>query len=208
MEIAARVDIPERRRARRELKAVLKPIFSMYRTILPPTDALSALTEDLGTLLPQFEHRPRTSGTGTQDVYKTLLRLAEERGTLLDAHGGSLSAEHVGRLLNLSKTRVLLRHKQGSLLGVRIDKQNAVRFPIWQFYSDPVQVRPGIAETISVFRAGRGQADWSALAFFVRGPDNGNRSAPMELLEAGRIPELLRCARQHLKTAAHFPSIL
>jgi hypothetical protein len=206
MEIAARVDIPERRRARRELKAVLKPIFSMYRTILPPTDALSALTEDLGALLPQFENRPRPGGT--RNVYKALLRLTEERGTLLDAHGGSLSTEHVGRLLNLSKTRVLLRHKQGSLLGVRIDKQNAVRFPIWQFYSDPVQVRPGIAETISVFRAARGQTDWSVLAFLVGARSEGEKVAPIELLESGRIPELLRCAREHVKTANSSTSIL
>src|SRR5437763_1929092 len=64
---------------------------------------------------------------------KALARGLTTRQRLAVEEGGSVSSEEAAHLLGISKTAVLKRHQAGRLLGLRGERQGAVRFPVWQF---------------------------------------------------------------------------
>src|SRR6266446_5773599 len=70
------------------------------------------------------------------------------RQKLMAAEGGSLSAEEAARELGISKTAILKRYHKGQIVAWREERQNAARFPRWQFRNH--KVVDGLEEILRV----------------------------------------------------------
>jgi len=179
-------------RLRSAMKSAMQPLLLQYAQVLVSgTEALGTFVLDLSEMLPDLAktREPKV------EHYKALIRGAAARTGMLEAHGGSVSADQASTLLDVSKTRVLERYKEGTVLGVRIEKQNAVRFPVWQFLPGEPKVRPGVAETIAVFRETPGLDDWAIMTFFLAPRDSLGGKAPVDLLAAGHSKRVVNLAR-------------
>jgi hypothetical protein len=176
---------------RTALKAVMEPLFRQYFHVLPNLDAVGTLALDLNELLPGLAKTDEVA----LEHYKALIRGAAARAQMLEAHGGCVSADAASNLLSLSKTRVLERYQEGSILGVRVEKQNAVKFPVWQFQQGAPKVRPGVKETIAVFREIPPLDDWAVMTFFLSPRDSLGAKAPVDLLLAGQHKRAVNLAR-------------
>ncbi len=120
-----------------------------------------------------------------------LARGALAREQLKNEEGGSLSAEEARQVLGLSKESVLKRYRSGALLGWREAKQDAVRFPAWQF-SDATQNRllPGLQEVLKILKEGDSLDDWGRVLFFLNPRERLKGQRPLDLLRGRRVSEV------------------
>lgn len=169
----------------------LRPIVLSYSQHMAPEAAAEAIADDVAGVFSEF---PKATPEGMQR-FKAYMRGAAARSEMLEAHGGSISADEAGRLLGLSKTRVLERYREGTLLGIRVEKQNAVRFPLWQFEERRAAVRAGIAKVIAVFRQIKNLDDWTVITFFLSPRESLRGKAPVSLLLTGDAEKLVKLAR-------------
>jgi len=182
----------EHDRLRTAMKSAMQPLLLQYaRVLVSGKEALGTFVLDLNEMLPDLA---RTEEPKVEH-YKALIRGAAARTDMLEAHGGCVSADQASTLLDLSKTRVLERYKEGTVLGVRVEKQNAVRFPVWQFLPGEPKVRPGVPETIAVFREISVMDDWAIMTFFLAPRDSLGSKAPVDLLVAGHSKRVVNLAR-------------
>lgn len=120
------------------------------------------------------------------------------RETLKNEEGGSLSAEEARRFLGgIAKSMVLERHKKGKLLGWRETRQNAVRFPVWQFTSEGVL--PGLDEVLAILRASPAVDDWGAILFFLNRRASLNQERPLDVLRRGDVEAVKRAAEGYVE---------
>lgn len=94
-----------------------------------------------------------------------LLRGRVAREELKQQEGGGISASEAAEKLGISKTAVLKRYRDGKLLGWREARQDAVRFPVWQFTED--NVLPGIPEVLAILNQAPWMDDWGRILFFL-----------------------------------------
>lgn len=120
-----------------------------------------------------------------------LARGALAREQLKQEEGGSLSAEEARQLLGLSKESVLKRYRNSALLGWREARQDAVRFPAWQF-SEVTENRllPGLTEVLSILKEVDSLADWGRVLFFLNPRESLEGQRPLDLLRNGRVAEV------------------
>lgn len=114
------------------------------------------------------------------------------RQKLKSAEGGSLSADEAAQKLGMSKVAILKRLKAGRLLAWREERQNAYRFPAWQFEANAVL--PGLERVLSILQSSR-MLDESGLLFFFLSKSrflNGRR--PLDLLREGRVHQVIQAA--------------
>ncbi len=104
------------------------------------------------------------------------------------AEGGSWSATETGSRLGITKAAVLKRYQKGQLIGWRESRQNAVRFPAWQFSDD--RPLPGITDVLQVLQID----DWAKIVFFLSQLSSLGGKRPLDLIRAGQIREVLRAA--------------
>jgi len=114
------------------------------------------------------------------------------RQKLIEAEGGSLSAEEAARELGISKTAILKRYQKGRIIAWREERQNAARFPIWQFKDN--KVLDGLEEVLKVLDSGSLLDDFGRMIFFLsnRGLLGGKR--PLDCLRAGEVNKVLQAA--------------
>ena len=142
---------------------------------------LAATRNLVGTKKPQ-------SGLATAMVRGVLAR-----ENLKKEEGGSVSAEEAREFLgNMTKTAVLDRFKKGQLLGWRESRQNAVRFPVWQF--TPQGVLPGLEEVLAILRGSLGIDDWGAVLFFLNKRASLNQERPLDVLRRGDVESVKSAA--------------
>jgi hypothetical protein len=108
-----------------------------------------------------------------------------------EAEGGSVSADTAARMLGMSKTSILRRFEKGQLLGWRDIRQNAVRFPVWQFSDHGVLV--GLEHILGILRK-TPLSDWGRVSFFLEKRQSLNGLRPLDWLRQGRIDEVERVA--------------
>jgi hypothetical protein len=171
-----------------DLRVTVGALFARYLDLFGGA-AIPELTIDLRDYLIDAT---RKSSAG--EYFKALIRGLQARIEMLDSDGGCFSAEEVARILGVSKTRALDRYHEGSLIGVRSGKQNAIKFPNWQF--DKVgNVRHGVSETISIFRQVPSLTDWTIFTFFLTPRESLENRRPLDLLLAGESERVVNLAR-------------
>lgn len=120
------------------------------------------------------------------------------RENLKNEEGGSISADEAREFLgHISKTAVLDRFKKGQLLGWRETRQNAVRFPVWQFTPDGLL--PGLEEVLTTLRASPAVDDWGAVLFFLNKRASLNQERPLDVLRRGDIEAVKQAAQGHVE---------
>src|SRR5437764_7448033 len=85
------------------------------------------------------------------------------RQKLMEAEGGSLSAEQAARELGISKTAILKRYQKGQIIAWREERQNAARFPVWQFKDH--KVVDGLEDVLKFLNRGSRLDDFGRMLF-------------------------------------------
>ena len=98
--------------------------------------------------------------------------------------GGNVSADEAARMLHISKTSVLERYKKGRVLGWREARQNAVRFPYWQFSVDGML--KGLPEVLAILDQAPHIDDWGRVMFFLNPRQSLQGERPLDALRHGR----------------------
>jgi hypothetical protein len=126
-------------------------------------------------------------------VASAIARGIPARRKLMETEGGSLSAEQAAQELGISKAAILKRYKKGQIIAWRQERQNAVRFPVWQFKDH--RVLDGIEEALKVLDAGSRLDDFGRMLFFLsnRGFLGGKR--PLDCLREGEVKRVLQAAQ-------------
>jgi len=175
--------------ARRALRAVARLSQQMGEASL--REAVSA-PSDYGVLLTALESEPGMAALIPEDpLAEARLRGIEARKRLLEAGGGTLRAQQVASLLNISRQAAYKRYRAGRLLAVDCGRHGFV-FPAWQFV--PGGVLPGLEEVLATL------ADfdpWMKLAFFLEANAATGRKTPLEALQRGKLKDALRAASLH-----------
>jgi hypothetical protein len=114
------------------------------------------------------------------------------RQKLIAAEGGSLSAEEAAQELGISKAAILKRYQKGQLIAWREERQNAVRFPLWQFQDH--KVLDGIEETLKLLNAGSRLDDFGRMLFFLSTRRFLGGKRPLDCLREGDLKKVLQAA--------------
>lgn len=113
------------------------------------------------------------------------LRGLEARARLLEAEGGTLSADEAARRLGLgSREAVNKRRKAGRLLALSTGRRG-YRYPAWQFGDEGVL--PGFEEALRSLGVVGG---WGRAAFFLGGNAGLGGERPLDLLRSGSEEEV------------------
>ena len=114
------------------------------------------------------------------------------RQKLIEAEGGSVSADDAAREIGLSKTAILKRYRKGQIVAWREERQNAARFPVWQFKDH--KVLDGLEEVLKTLTAGNRLDDFGRMLFFLSNMGFLGGKRPLDCLRAGEINKVLRAA--------------
>jgi hypothetical protein len=126
-----------------------------------------------------------------------LARGLSARQQLMEEEGGSLSADDAAREIGLSKTAILNRFHNGRIIGWREERQNAVRFPVWQFHEH--KVIPGIEETLNALAQGDRLDDWGRVLFFLQKNLRLNGRRPLDCLRENNLGPVLLAAQAYVE---------
>jgi hypothetical protein len=147
---------------------------------------------DYGVLLAALESEPGLAALTPEDpLAEARLRGIETRRRLLEAEGGTLSAQAVASLLSISRQAAYKRYRAGRLLAVDCGR-HGFAFPAWQLV--PNGVLPGLEETLAAL------ADfdpWMKLAFFLEANAATGGKTPLVALRQGKLQDVLRAAELH-----------
>ena len=168
----------------------LQPALEKATERFSPFDVVRIVMAAIGE---QFAGQPKRQ-TG---LAMALMRGAAAREEIKEAEGGSLSAEEAGTRLGISKTAILKRYQKGQLLGWREAKQNAVRFPVWQFTED--NVLPGLSEVLGVFQDAEWLDDWGRIVFLLTPLGSMKGKRPLDLLRNGKTRPVIGAAQAYLE---------
>ena len=114
------------------------------------------------------------------------------RQRLIEAEGGSMSAEEAAREIGISKTAILKRYQKGQIIAWREERQNAVRFPAWQFRDG--KVLDGLEEVLKALNAGSRLDDSGRMLFFLSKMGFLGGKRPLDCLRAGDVNKALQAA--------------
>lgn len=114
------------------------------------------------------------------------------RQKLMGAEGGSLSAEEAAREIGISKTAILKRYQKGQVIAWREERQNAARFPVWQFKDR--RVLDGLEEILKVLNGGSRLDDVGRMLFFLSRMGFLGGRRPLDCLRAGEVNKVLQAA--------------
>lgn len=178
---------------RPELDALVRRFMSKAAATVPEEIALEAMT-----LLVSDSIVSASVAIDRRDEVQALLRGASARVEMLNARGGALSANAVAHLLGKSKTAVINQYDDGTLLGIRIAKQNAILFPSWQFDAERQTSRSDVGRVLAVLAENETLDEWGRLAFFLTPRDSLKGKTPLELLDAGNTKRVVNLARDYV----------
>lgn len=164
-----------------------QPVMAKVSKDVSALELARILTAVMGEELAAHPKR-KTSGLAL-----ALMRGAAVREEMKDAEGGSVSAEEAGAALGITKAAALKRYQKGLLLGWREAKQNAVRFPVWQFENG--NVLPGLPDVLAVFRDADWMDDWGKVAFFLTPLSSMKGRRPLDLVRDGESRRVVWAAQ-------------
>jgi hypothetical protein len=107
---------------------------------------------------------------------------------LLEAEGGVIGPEEVGKLLGITRQSVDKRRKAGTLLALEIG--NRFVYPVWQIESN--RTLNHLEDTLAVLKD---HDAWRKLSFFVHGNVRLGGRSPLQALRVGEYEDVLKAAR-------------
>lgn len=118
------------------------------------------------------------------------LRGALSRKQLLEAEGGTLSAEEMGELLGMSRQAVDKRRRAGRLFAVEVGPRG-LRYPAWQVHDGDVLA--GLEEVLTALTV---EAPLDRVAFFLTPSAALGGRRPLDLLRRrARLGEVVAAAQ-------------
>lgn len=173
--------------------ALAQGVVRLVRFPTGASRAIDLLNEMLGQV------GSAAAGDETLSAGEILARKAGawRRGELLREHGGTCSAEQAARRLGLSKPAVLERAENGRLIGLRVLKQNAVRFPVFQFAASDETLIPGLDEVLKELREEPSLDAWTKCNFLLSPRDSLKGATPLSLLRKGQVKKVVALARAY-----------
>jgi hypothetical protein len=173
--------------ARRAMRAVVGLSQQMAEASLKEAVAASS---DYGVLLTALETGPGLLLLNRDDpLAEARLRGLRARRELLEKEGGTLTAQEVANLLNISRQAVHKRHRAGRLLAVDCGRHGHA-YPAWQFTAGGVL--PGLEQVLGALS---GHDSWMQLAFFVSENTALDGDTPLAALRRNALDAVLRAAR-------------
>ncbi len=165
----------------------------------------------LARLTPELGERALGDAAGAPSDYAVLLRALEApdalavlrrddplaparirglkaRAQLLEAEGGTLTAEQVAALLNITRQAVDKRRRAGRLLALSTGRRGCA-YPAWQF--GPEGVLPGFEEVLAALTV---RGPWTQAAFFLGGNLYLDGETPLAELRRRNVAAASRAA--------------
>jgi hypothetical protein len=158
----------------------------LFQTLLTEYDPISVAE----IVIHAVERNLARSKKPQSALAAAMIRGVAARQTIKEEAGGGISAEDARRFLgNISRQAVLYRFRKGRLLGWREARQNAVRFPVWQF-SEQGGMQSGIEEVLEILLSSTAVDEWGAILFFLNRRSSLNDKRPLDALRSGQIDEV------------------
>ena len=114
------------------------------------------------------------------------------RRKLMEADGGSLSAEGAAGELGISQAAILKLYHRGQMIAWNDRRPNAACFPVWQFKDR--ELLDGLEETLKILSAGCRLGDFGRILFFLSNQGFLGGKRPLDCLRAGEANKVLRAA--------------
>jgi len=162
---------PELRKFSTEIRSVVRELRACYN----PMDIARAVADAINA---EAGRRPERA------LDRAAARGLVVREEAKHEEGGNVSADEAARMLGISKTSILERYKKGRVLGWREARQNAVRFPYWQFSVDGML--KGLPEVLAILGHSPHIDDWGKIMFFLNPRQSLHGERPLDALRHGR----------------------
>jgi hypothetical protein len=117
------------------------------------------------------------------------------RRKLMEADGGSLSAEEAAGEISISQAAILKLYHTRQIIAWNDGRPNAARFPVWQFKDR--ELLDGLKETLKILSAGCRLHDFGRMLFFLSNQGFLGGKRPLDCLRAGEVNKVLRAAGGH-----------
>lgn len=142
----------------------------------------AAAPSDYAALLRVLEFPEVLEALSSEDpLADARIRGLEARAEILEAEGGTVSADEAAGLLGISREAVNQRRRAGKLLALSTGRRG-YRYPVWQFGEEEGGVLPGFEQTLKSLGI---QGQWGRAAFFLGGSALLDGVRPLELLRGG-----------------------
>lgn len=116
------------------------------------------------------------------------VRGIQARRRLIEENGGALTSDQVAQIIGISRQAVEKRRSGGKLIAISTGRHGFL-YPVWQF--DKSGTLEGLQEVLAVLEP---HDEWMRTIFFVsNNPRLGGRT-PVEMLQAGKLKEVLDAA--------------
>lgn len=160
-------------------------------------NAVLAAPSDYAVLL-RLLSQPEVMASVTRrdPLARARLRGLQVRERLLEAEGGTLTAEEAAALLGVTRQAIDNRRKRGGLLGVQLGRRG-YRYPAWQFTPDGIL--PGLGQ---IRTALRDYSPWIQLAFLLNENAWLEGRRPLDLMRMGEIAPVIEAAEQYGEQSA------
>jgi hypothetical protein len=192
METAATIDAPVEERQDAEDR-IVKKIRSALRQSAVEAGPVIAAPQNLVRLTAIAFNQEYPVAKADNRLVNAMARGLTARRKLMEAEGGSLSAEEASRELGISKAALLKRYHKGQIMAWREERQNAARFPVWQFKDH--KVLDGLKEVLRILNAGRRLDDFGRMLFFLSNMGFLGKKRPVDCLRAGEVNKVLQAAQ-------------
>ena len=121
---------------------------------------------------------------------KAMSRGITVRRKLMQADGGSRSAEAAAGELGISTAAILKLYHRGQIVAWNDGRPNAARFPVWQFKDR--ELLDGLEETLKILSAGCRLHDFGRMLFFLSNQGFLGGKRPLDCLRAGEVSKVLQ----------------
>jgi hypothetical protein len=131
------------------------------------------------------------TATDEEVIAGAQLRGLDARQQVLDAEGGTLSAEQMARRLHLTRQAVDLRRRNHRLIGLPVGR-HGYRYPIWQL--GHAGTWPWVPRMINALAP---HDSWQQVFFLLSPHPDLEGETPLNALRGGRIEEVITLARTY-----------
>jgi hypothetical protein len=143
-------------------------------------------------LAESFQHAALEKQKQPDPLAAARARGARMRTELLHVHGGTMSSEEVGQLLNLTRQAVEARRRAGKLLAYPLEGPR-YRYPRWQFSADG-QVLPGLERVLVALKS---MSVWGKGSFMTSGDVRLGGDTPLDRLRRGDVENVVCAANAY-----------